>query len=119
MSAHEPPATLAAFFTDGRLTSVPRKPARRAALLQHLARSLFEPERAYSEREVNEALLAVHADTSMLRRYLVEAHLLTRTRDGSSYRLAATVPDAPEDAPSDVPDSASDGGSDGGQPSAA
>ncbi|MFC8721526.1 DUF2087 domain-containing protein [Kitasatospora sp. NPDC057198] len=90
MSAHEPPAALSAFFTDGRLTSVPRRPARRAALLQYLAHTLFDPERSYTEREVNEALLTVHSDTSMLRRYLVEALLLTRTRDGSSYRLAVT-----------------------------
>ncbi|MFJ5228337.1 DUF2087 domain-containing protein [Kitasatospora sp. NPDC088391] len=91
MSAHEPPATLAAFFTDGRLTSIPRKPARRTALLEHLAQSLFDPDRSYSEREVNEALLTVHPDTSMLRRYLVEALLLSRTRDGASYRRAAAA----------------------------
>ncbi|MFF4343673.1 DUF2087 domain-containing protein [Kitasatospora sp. NPDC001540] len=103
MSVHEPPATLTAFFTDGRLTSIPRKPARRTALLEHLARTLFDPERSYTEQEVNEALLTVHSDTSMLRRYLVEALLLTRTRDGSSYRLAATAP----------------AGADGAQPTAA
>ncbi|MFJ8443832.1 DUF2087 domain-containing protein [Kitasatospora griseola] len=96
MSANETPTALAAFFTDGRLTSVPRKPARRTALLDHLAQSLFEPDRSYSEREVNEALLTVHSDTSMLRRYLIEAQLLTRTRDGSSYRRAGSPagPDA-------------------------
>jgi len=107
MSAHEPPTALSAFFADGRLTSVPRRPARRTALLQYLARTLFDPERSYAEREVNEALLTVHSDTSMLRRYLVEALLLTRTRDGSSYRLAvpdgaaapaAAAPGAPADA---------------------
>lgn len=91
MSAHEPPATLAAFFTDGHLTSIPRKPARRTALLEHLAGSLFDPARSYTEQEVNEALLTVHSDTSMLRRYLVEALLLTRTRDGSSYRRTAAA----------------------------
>ncbi|MGX4735351.1 DUF2087 domain-containing protein [Kitasatospora griseola] len=96
MSANETPTALAAFFTDGRLTSIPRKPARRTALLDHLAQSLFEPDRSYSEREVNEALLTVHTDTSMLRRYLIEAQLLTRTRDGSSYRRvgAPAGPDA-------------------------
>ncbi len=88
MSAHEPPADLAAFFSDGRLVSVPRRPARRAALLEHLVRVLFAPERSYTEREVNETLLTVHSDSAMLRRYLVEARLLTRTRDGSSYRRA-------------------------------
>ncbi|RAJ36891.1 hypothetical protein K353_04719 [Kitasatospora sp. SolWspMP-SS2h] len=96
MSVHEPPADLAAFFTDGRLVSVPRRPARRAALLEHLVRTLFDPERPYREQEVNEALLTVHPDTAMLRRYLIEARLLTRTRDGSSYRrTVAADRDAP------------------------
>ncbi|MFG2693269.1 DUF2087 domain-containing protein [Kitasatospora sp. NPDC048407] len=95
MSANATPTALAAFFSEGRLTSIPRKPARRAALLSHLAQSLFEPDRSYSEREVNDVLLTVHSDTSMLRRYLIEAQLLTRTRDGSSYRRsdAAASPD--------------------------
>ncbi|MFE9423401.1 DUF2087 domain-containing protein [Kitasatospora sp. NPDC006697] len=81
-----PPAELAAFFTGGRLTAVPRKPARRLQVLLHLTETLFAPERRYSEPEVNEALRGVHEDYSALRRYLVEARLLVRTRDGSSYR---------------------------------
>lgn len=85
----DPAAGLTAFFTDGRLTTVPRKPARREQLLRHLARTLFDADRPYSEREVNEALLTVHDDYSALRRYLVEAKLLTRDRDGSSYQRAA------------------------------
>ncbi|MFC9325831.1 DUF2087 domain-containing protein [Kitasatospora sp. NPDC057015] len=75
-------------FSQGRLTTIPRKAARRDQLLSHLAQTLFEPGRDYTEREVNEALLTVHDDHSALRRYLVEAHLLERTRDGSSYRRA-------------------------------
>ncbi|MFD3514042.1 DUF2087 domain-containing protein [Streptomyces sp. NPDC058657] len=74
-----------AFFTEGRLTSVPRKPARRAELLAHLTRTLFEDGRAYTEREVNDAIRTVHEDTPALRRYLVEGGFLARTRDGSSY----------------------------------
>ncbi|MET9802432.1 DUF2087 domain-containing protein [Streptomyces sp. NPDC006368] len=78
-----------ALFSRGRLTAIPRKAARREQLLTHLAHALFERDRAYSEREVNDALLTVHEDCSALRRYLVVAGLLTRTRDGSSYRRAA------------------------------
>ncbi|MCX4749101.1 DUF2087 domain-containing protein [Kitasatospora sp. NBC_01287] len=77
---------LRAFFSQGRLTAIPRKPARREQLLRLLARSLFAPDRSYTERDVNEALLSVHADYSALRRYLVEGRLLERTRDGASYR---------------------------------
>ncbi|WP_165989275.1 DUF2087 domain-containing protein [Streptomyces sp. YIM 98790] len=71
---------------DGRLTAVPRRAARREALLTHLAETLFAQGRSYTEGEVNSALLTVHDDFPALRRYLVEAGLLARTRDGSSYR---------------------------------
>ncbi|MGW4234459.1 DUF2087 domain-containing protein [Streptomyces sp. NPDC004980] len=75
-----------ALFSRGRLTAIPRKVARREQLLEHLAQTLFERDRVYTEREVNEALLIVHEDCSALRRYLVVAGLLVRPKDGSSYR---------------------------------
>lgn len=81
-----PPHTVAALFSHGRLVSIPRKAARREQLLGHLAETLFERDRDYSEREVNEALLTVHEDFSALRRFLVVAELLARTKDGSTYR---------------------------------
>ncbi|WP_374754169.1 DUF2087 domain-containing protein [Streptomyces sp. SM12] len=68
------------------MVAIPRKAARREQLLAHLARTLFEPHRSYTEREVNDAILTVHEDCSALRRYLVESVHLVRTRDGSSYR---------------------------------
>ncbi|MFD9543986.1 DUF2087 domain-containing protein [Streptomyces sp. NPDC060022] len=77
---------VAALFSHGRLTAIPRKVARREQLLVHLADTLFERDRDYTEREVNEALLTVHEDCSALRRYLVVAGLLVRPKDGSSYR---------------------------------
>ncbi|MFD6425516.1 DUF2087 domain-containing protein [Streptomyces sp. NPDC060198] len=83
-----PAHPLADLFSHGRLKSVPRKAARRGPLLAHLAETLFQPGRDYTEREVNDALLTVHDDAAALRRYLVEARLLTRTRDGSAYRRA-------------------------------
>jgi len=88
MSETEPRGShqVAALFSGGRLTVIPRKPARREQLLEHLARTLFERDRVYTEREVNDALLTVHEDCSALRRYLVVAGLLKRPRDGSSYR---------------------------------
>jgi hypothetical protein len=90
MSDNDPSGSrgVAALFSRGRLTTIPRKPARREQLLAHLAQTLFEPDRTYSEREVNEALLTVHDDYPALRRFLVVAGLLTRSKDGSSYRRA-------------------------------
>ncbi|MEV8530440.1 DUF2087 domain-containing protein [Streptomyces sp. NPDC051211] len=76
------------FTATGRLKAIPRKAARREQLLAHLAETLFAPDRAYTEAEVNEALHTVHEDSAALRRYLVIAGLLVRTRDGSSYRRA-------------------------------
>ena len=79
---------VSALFSRGRLTALPRKTARREQLLTHLTETLFEQNRDYSEREVNEALLTVHDDWSSLRRYLVSGGRLTRARDGSVYRRA-------------------------------
>jgi hypothetical protein len=79
---------VAALFSDGRLTAVPRKQARREQLLTHLAETLFERDRPYTEPEVNEALRTVHDDWPALRRHLVVAGLLVRTKDGARYRRA-------------------------------
>ncbi|MGP4112779.1 DUF2087 domain-containing protein [Streptomyces sp. 4N509B] len=76
---------VSALFVKGRLVAIPRKTARREQLLTHLAQTLFDPDLAYSEPEVNEALKTVHDDHAALRRYLVEAGLLVRTRDGDIY----------------------------------
>ncbi|MER7761774.1 DUF2087 domain-containing protein [Streptomyces sp. NPDC097619] len=85
-SAEQSPRGVADLFQQGRLKAIPRRPARREQLLAHLAGTLFEPDRSYSEPEVNEALRTVHEDCSALRRYLVIGGHLERTRDGSAYR---------------------------------
>jgi hypothetical protein len=79
---------VSALFSQGRLTAIPRRTARREQLLAHLAESLFEQGRDYTEPEVNQALLTVHDDCSALRRYLVVGGWLTRPRDCSVYRRA-------------------------------
>ncbi|WP_327256498.1 DUF2087 domain-containing protein [Streptomyces sp. NBC_01244] len=79
------------FSAGGRLTAIPRKAARREQLLAHLTETLFAADRAYTEPEVNDLLLTVHEDCAALRRYLVIAGHLTRTRDGSGYRRATTT----------------------------
>ncbi|MFF9627427.1 DUF2087 domain-containing protein [Streptomyces fradiae] len=92
MSEHRTSHDVSALFDgEGRLTAIPRKAARREQLLSHLARTLFEPGRAYTEREVNEALRGVHDDYPALRRYLVTSGHMTRTRDGSAYHRACAA----------------------------
>ncbi|MEV0534648.1 DUF2087 domain-containing protein [Kitasatospora sp. NPDC050463] len=83
------PGVRSLFSAEGRLPTIPRKAARREQLLAHLAGTLFEPDRSYSEHEVNETLRTVHDDYPALRRFLVEAGHLVRPKDGSSYRRAA------------------------------
>lgn len=96
-TAHQPsaprtPRDVSDLFTaTGRLIAVPRKAARREQLLAHLTGTLFAADRDYTEPEVNDALRTVHEDCSALRRHLITAGLLTRTRDGRSYRRAATA----------------------------
>jgi hypothetical protein len=79
------PPELAPFFCNGRLETIPASRARRLALLAHVARS-FEAGREYREDEVNRMLQAIHADHATLRRYLVDAGLLRRSR--GVYRRA-------------------------------
>ncbi|MCX5385890.1 DUF2087 domain-containing protein [Streptomyces sp. NBC_00083] len=79
---------VATLFSHGRLTTIPRKAARREQLLAHLTETLFASGRDYTEREINEALLTVHDDYPALRRFMVTGGHLDRTRDGASYRRA-------------------------------
>ncbi|QQC88698.1 DUF2087 domain-containing protein [Streptomyces alfalfae] len=83
------PRRLTGFFSHGRLTAIPVRPVVRHELLVHLTDTLFDPDRVYSEGEVNDAFRTVHDDTAALRRYCVVAGLLVREQDGSSYRRAA------------------------------
>ncbi|MFD3537302.1 DUF2087 domain-containing protein [Streptomyces sp. NPDC058664] len=86
MSSHPSRPVADLFSADGRLKAIPRRPARREALLAHLTETLFETGREYREPEVNQALLTVHEDFPALRRYLVVGGFLARTKDGSAYR---------------------------------
>ena len=53
-------------------------------------RSSFEEGVRYSEKEVNEILSRFHADTSSLRRYLIDYKILARERDGAVYWLQSS-----------------------------
>jgi hypothetical protein len=72
-------AVLRNFVEDGRLRALPARAAQRQVVLEYLA-DRFEPGRAYVEAEVNELLRTFHDDYATLRRYLVDAGLLERSR---------------------------------------
>jgi DNA-binding transcriptional ArsR family regulator len=76
-------------YTRGRqLTHLPSKHKNLLVILRWLA-TLFEPDRLYSEAEVNAVLKAVYAQDHVgLRRDLVDLGYLRRERGGGKYWLA-------------------------------
>jgi hypothetical protein len=74
------------FVRDGRLVSIPAKPAKRDVLLPWLLDACFPEDRPYEEKEVNQRLALWHPDVAALRRYLVEGRLMTR--EAGIYRRA-------------------------------
>ncbi len=78
---------LRAFVEDERLTAIPAQEKKRLVVLRWVLDRCFPEPRDYTEREVNERIAAVHEDTAAIRRYLVEAGLMTRS--AGIYRRAA------------------------------
>jgi hypothetical protein len=85
---------VAALFSRGKLTSMPRAGVLRTQLLQFLARR-FEPGRAYTENELREELQPVYNDHVALRRHLVDEGILVRDNAGVAYRVAASADRVP------------------------
>jgi hypothetical protein len=73
---------LRTFFKRGRLVSIPAQLKKRQIILEKLAEE-FEPERNYTEHEVNQVLLEFHEDVASLRRGLVSNRFMTR--EGGVY----------------------------------
>ncbi|MBR0303244.1 MAG: metalloregulator ArsR/SmtB family transcription factor [Clostridia bacterium] len=74
---------IASFFRAGRLVSLPVQNKKREVVLSVIAEK-FEAGRDYSEREVNEIILAFHDDCCTIRRELVGFGFMER--DGGVYR---------------------------------
>jgi predicted transcriptional regulator len=75
-----------ASFTDneGRITAFPAQEKKLLALLRYALKA-FQPGVRYPEKQVNEILLRYSDDTAMLRRSLVEYHLMAREGGGGEY----------------------------------
>ena len=69
---------------NGSLKQIPSQPAKLQVVLNYLI-DAFIPATDYSEKEVNVILRRFNEDTAGLRRYLVDAGLLSRESDGSRY----------------------------------
>jgi len=81
-------------LANGPLTAIPKRPGDQRVLLS-LAAAQFEAQKTYREREVNDILQAWletfcdpdGIDRVTLRRMLVDARLLSRTKSGSTYSV--------------------------------
>lgn len=79
---------LKAFVKQGRLVRLPAQLKKLQVILELIVQE-FEPEREYTEKEVNIILLDFHEDVATLRRSLVEHNLMTRS--GGIYRRLLTA----------------------------
>jgi hypothetical protein len=80
---------LRAFVRDGRLVSIPAQDRKRQVVLRWLLDAAFPDDVPYEERDVNMRLALIHRDVAALRRYLIEAGLMTRSSD--VYRRVAPI----------------------------
>ena len=71
---------LSTFFRQGRLVSIPAQLKKRQIIFENLVEE-FEPDRTYTEREVNQVLVDFHDDVATLRRGLIEHKLMHRDAD--------------------------------------
>ncbi|WP_227077693.1 DUF2087 domain-containing protein [Clavibacter nebraskensis] len=80
------------FLRDGRIAQWPAGPADLDVLLRHVVTQVLEPDEVLDEKALTERLLRLTDDHALLRRHLVDAGLVLRTRSGSEYARAATEP---------------------------
>lgn len=69
----------------GALRSIPMQRKKLLAILRHVVQ-VFEAGQKYPEKQVNEMLRRFHPDTAMLRRSLVDEHMLER-KDGVYWKV--------------------------------
>jgi biotin operon repressor len=75
---------LADYLEDGRLKTIPVQRKKRDVVLRYLAQQ-FEPGRRFTEREVNQILVAYHDDVATLRRELVSGPTPPLRRESGEY----------------------------------
>lgn len=67
------------FFRHGRLVQFPAQLKKRIIVLEKIS-DAFEPDRSYTEKEVNHILLDYHDDVASLRRGMIEQKMMKRNR---------------------------------------
>jgi len=66
------------------LKSFPSKQKRQHGVCLFIVKAL-DTNKRYTEKEINEVLKPIYHDFVMIRRYLVDLGLISRTNDGSAY----------------------------------
>ena len=74
------------FFEEGRLKQIPARNQRKLQVVLARLVEAFEPERRYTEREVNAILVRFHPDCATLRRMLCDYRWMAR-QQGIYWRL--------------------------------
>lgn len=81
---------IATYFDEtGALKECPAREKKKIVVLEVIAQN-FQPDRSYSEKEVNRILSRIYADHAYIRRLLIEYGFLERTRSGSEYWRCGT-----------------------------
>lgn len=76
---------LRTFIKHGRLTQIPAQYKKRQIIMEEIVND-FEPDREYTEIEVNRILVEYHEDVAMLRRSLIDYKLMQREK-GKYWRV--------------------------------
>ena len=79
------PSAVARFLVRGTVEVLPRRRADRDLVLRYVATRTTEVHQPVTERELTARLAELATDPVRLRRELVDAGLVTRTRDGAEY----------------------------------
>lgn len=74
------------WLKDGRIDTYPAAVAQRLELLEWVTARALASGEVLDEKALGERLEAFTADVATLRRYLVDASLLTRDAEGTSYQ---------------------------------
>ena len=75
---------------DGSIRQLPTQQRKLKVILEYIV-ARFEFDKAYSEKEVNAVIGALHEDISGLRRDMISMGYLDRERDGSAYWRVANL----------------------------
>lgn len=73
------------WIKDNKIQKIPKKEKDKIELFNYIANLTFEKNVQYTEKEINEKLKNFYIDYALLRRYMVDYKILSRTRDCKTY----------------------------------